>query len=87
MFDLIKYKYIFIGFSGAVTLLAVITMTVFGFRAGVDLNGGTLWQIKLQNQASTADLENYLRNSLGMEDAGVAKDSSGQIFLIRTKER
>ena len=86
MFDLIKYKYLFIGFSALLMALAVVSMIVFGFKAGVDLNGGTLWQIKLQNQVATADLEAYLRDSLGLEDAGVTKDSSGQIFLIRAKE-
>ncbi|MEK9170242.1 MAG: protein translocase subunit SecF [Patescibacteria group bacterium] len=86
MFDLIKYKYLFIGFSVLLTALAIISMIVFGFKAGVDLKGGTLWQIKLQNQIAAADLETYLRSLPDLEDAGVAKDSSGQIFLIRAKE-
>ena len=72
MFDLTKYKYLFIGFSALLMALAVASMIVFGFKAGVDLNGGTLWQIKLQNQVATADLEAYLRDSLGLEDAGVS---------------
>ncbi len=86
MFDLIKYKNWFIGFSAALTLLAIISILVFGFRPGIDFGGGTLWQLKFTEKTVTADeLEAFFRTDLGVEDASVVSDSSGAM-LIRTKE-
>lgn len=83
MFNLIKYKNLFIGFSAALTVLAVVSMAVFGFRLGIDFNGGTQWQIKLDKVISSDELAGVLRDQLLYKDAGVLVDETNKSFLIR----
>ncbi len=86
MFDLIKYKNWFIGFSAVLTLLAAISILAIGFKPGIDFSGGTLWQLKFTEKTVAADeLEAFFRTDLGVEDASVVSDSSGEM-LVRTKE-
>ena len=51
--NVIKYKYLFIGISVGLTVLAVASMLVFGFKQGIDFVGGTLWQIRFQSEEVT----------------------------------
>ena len=67
-------------------VLASITgILIFGFRPGIDFNGGTLWQIKLttNNQQPTTDaLRNFFENDLGVKDATIFP-AENQSFLVR----
>ncbi|MDP3999146.1 MAG: protein translocase subunit SecF [bacterium] len=86
MFDLIKYKKLFIGFSGALTVLAILSMVIFGFRQGIDFVGGTLWQVKFTGQAVTSEaLEVALKDKLGLENFLVTASENNE-FLIRSKD-
>lgn len=86
MFDLMKYKFVFIGISAVLTLAALFSIVFFGFKLGVDLSGGTLWQLRFEKSVTAADLENYLRDSLKMEQPSVVADASNSNYIIRTKE-
>lgn len=86
MFDLMKYKYVFIGISAVLTVAALSSMAIFGFKLGVDLSGGTLWQLRFEKSVTAMDLENYMKDSLKMEQASVVADASNSNYLIRTKE-
>jgi len=86
MFDLMKYKYIFIGISAVLTLAAFFSMAFFGFKLGVDLSGGTLWQLSFEKSVTAAELESYLKDYLKMEQPSVVSDASNSNYLIRTKE-
>lgn len=86
MFDLIKYKKLFIGFSGALTVLAILSIAIFGFRQGIDFIGGTLWQIKFTGQAVASEaLESVLQDKLGLENFLVTASENNE-FLIRSKD-
>ncbi|MDD5431042.1 MAG: protein translocase subunit SecF [Candidatus Pacebacteria bacterium] len=86
MFDLIKYKNIFIGISLILTIAAVACIAMFGYRQGIDFTGGTLWQIKLAETSVTiSDLENYFKDK-GYENTLITSDTSNNTFLIRTNE-
>jgi len=86
MFDLIKYKYLFIGISAALMVLAIASIAVFGFKLGIDLSGGSLWQVKIERQATVSDVENYLKSEIGIEQVSVTSDISNSMFLIRSNE-
>lgn len=82
MFDLIRYKNIFIGFSAVLVIVAIVSISMFGFRQGIDFTGGTLWQIRISD--GTAEGVNTLIEKLGIENAHTAIDASGNVFFIRT---
>ncbi|TSC96447.1 MAG: Protein-export membrane protein SecF [Parcubacteria group bacterium Athens0714_26] len=86
MFNLIKYKNLFIGFSATLMVFAAVSIAVFGFRPGIDFTGGTLWQIRFTEKlVSVGDLESYFK-SKGLDTVLITADSSNTTFLIRTNE-
>lgn len=84
--DVIKYKYLFIGFSTIITVLAVAAMLFYGFRPGIDFSGGTLWQVKFQaNAASIVSLSQFFKDA-GIQDMAVRSGATADDFSMRTKE-
>ena len=57
--DVIKYKYLFIGFSAVLTVLAVFGMFYFGFREGIDFAGGTFWQMRFNSELSLEQMNGF----------------------------
>lgn len=85
MLDIIKNKYLFIGFSLAITLLAVISMLVFGFKQGIDFTGGTLWQLRFSQPVSLLAANQLLaRQELG--EVSVRQLAGDKEILIRMQE-
>lgn len=81
----IQYKYFFIGFSAALTFLAVVSMLVFGFRQGIDFAGGTLWQLKFPKELSLEELGKFLENEK-LENVAVRQGDTRNSVLLRMKE-
>jgi len=83
--NIIGHRKIFLSFSGIMVLASITGILIFGFRPGIDFNGGTLWQIKLttNNQQPTTDaLRNFFENDLGVKDATIFP-AENQSFLVR----
>ncbi len=45
-FNLLDYKKYFLAFSGSLTIIAIVLVSIFGFKPGIDLQGGAEWAIK-----------------------------------------
>jgi preprotein translocase subunit SecF len=87
MFDLIKYKNLFIGISLALLVLAIASIFTFGFKEGIDFSGGTLWQVGFSGrEVSVPELENYLKTNFGIENLLVTAGSEQGVMMIRTNE-
>lgn len=84
--DIIKYKFVFIGFSAILTVLAVASMIGFGYRQGIDFAGGSLWQIKFaQNGPEVSALQEFL-GAENLEGVTVRPAGASGEFSIRAKE-
>lgn len=83
--DVIKYKYLFIGFSALLTVVAVASMLVFGFKEGIDFAGGALWQLRFAEPASLENLNSVLSEQK-LEGLSVRQGNTSQDFVIRIKE-
>ncbi len=84
--DIIKYKFVFIGFSTLLIILSVASIVGFGYKEGIDFAGGTLWQIKIaQNGIDTVMIQNLL---IEQKLEGVTVRQAGNVneFSIRAKE-
>jgi len=87
MFDLIKYKNLFIGFSVVLLILSLVSIFTYGFKEGIDFSGGTLWQVRFNEKEITAqELESYLKSNLGIENLIVTDGSEKGVMMIRTNE-
>ncbi len=60
-FDVIGKRNYFLGFSGALVLLSIILVFVFGLRPGIDLTGGTQWHIAISGNVSDEQLRAVLK--------------------------
>lgn len=83
--NIVKYKYIFLSISGILILASAVSVSVFGFRPGIDFVGGTLWQIKPttnDQQPTTNDLKEFFENDLKEKNVSVYSAEEGS-FLIR----
>ncbi|MEK7465408.1 MAG: protein translocase subunit SecF [Patescibacteria group bacterium] len=80
-FDVIGKRNYFLGFSGALVLASIVLVILFGLRPGIDLTGGTQWQVRLGGNVMEEALKNVLRPVQGM-DVFVKKMDDGT-FLLR----
>ncbi len=82
MIDIISKRNYFFGFSAALVALSLVAIAVFGLRAGIDLRGGTAWQIMVTGGAPT---EASVREALVAAGAGelTVTRGEGNAFLIR----
>ncbi|MFA6354324.1 MAG: protein translocase subunit SecF [Candidatus Paceibacterota bacterium] len=85
MIDLIRRKYLFLSVSGVLVAAAIFSILVFGFREGVDFKGGTLWQIKINDQSvTTEDVTAIIQPEISkIGEAKINRDISSDSFLAR----
>ncbi|MEK7463363.1 MAG: protein translocase subunit SecF [Patescibacteria group bacterium] len=87
MFDLIKYKNLFIGISLVLLAMAFVSIFTYGFKEGIDFSGGTLWQVRFSSrEVSVSELEIYLKTNFGIENILVTAGSEQGVMMIRTNE-
>ncbi len=81
--DVIGKKYIFLGVSGALVVLSLLLVAFLGLKPGIDLKGGTQWQISFKNSSVTeAEITSLIKSVNPNIDVSV-KLTSGGSFLIR----
>lgn len=82
--NIIKNKKYFLGFSGVVVVLSIVAMAIFGFKTGIDFEGGTLWQIK--GDIAAPQLQSFFENNLNVKNITVYPEPSSQSFLVRSND-
>src|SRR3989344_1202619 len=85
MFDLMKYKMWFIGASTLLVVLSTVSIAIYGFRAGIDLQGGTLWQVHFEKNVSLEELETYFQGA-GLTNVLIIADAQQNGYIVRTNE-
>ena len=80
--NIVGRKYIFFTISGVLIFLSVAAMIVFGFKEGIDFQGGTLWKIHFENQVNDDALSGFFKSKLNQEVL-LAREDVSQNFLVR----
>jgi len=86
MIDVIKNKKIFFTLSGTLITISAILMIVFGFRQGIDLAGGTNWQIKINGSAVTEkNIKDFLTEAINYPNLIVRREVINNVsgFSVR----
>lgn len=82
MYDIIgkrKYSYLF---SGALVLLSIFSLSVWGLKYGLDFTGGTLAEFQISNfKFQTDEIKNALKE-VGIEEA-IVTPTQNNSFLVR----
>jgi preprotein translocase subunit SecF len=82
---ILKHKNYFLIGSIVLILLGGLSITVFGFKLGIDFTSGSLWQVKIPN-ASPADVKNAFSTDFGVGEVGLSFDPSSQVYSLTFKE-
>jgi len=70
--------------SGAVILIGVISLAVFGLRPGIEFSSGSMLTVNFEQEVEQGELRKELAN-LGYPNA-IVQSTGGGDFFIRTKE-
>lgn len=81
--SIIKKRYLFLSFSGLMVALSIASLFVFGLKPGIDLTGGTQWQVAFTEAPGTSaqEVQNFL-GDLSKKEVSV-KRTEGNSMLIR----
>lgn len=80
-FDVIGKRNYFLGFSGVLILASIVLVSVFGLRPGIDLTGGTQWQVALSGSVTDVQVKAALKAVSGVEP--FVKTLEDNSFIIR----
>ena len=85
MIPFLKYKKIYFALSGILILASLISLILFGLKPGIDFTGGSILEIKYQENQPSND---EIKESLADFNLGEIKiQSSGEKrIILRTKE-
>ncbi len=84
MLDVIGKRKYFLGFSGLMVLASWILAVTLGLRPGIDLKGGTEWQISFsKNDVTESAVRTALKNAMPEAGETNVKRAGDGSFLIR----
>jgi preprotein translocase subunit SecF len=82
--NIIGHKGIFLTISSVLVTASIVAIALFGFRPGVDFTGGTLWQIKTDNQSvNETTLKDFFVSQLNFKDIVVYKELVSQSYIMK----
>lgn len=86
--DVIAKRNIFFGFSGIIVILSLTAIFVFGMKPGIDLIGGTQWDIAVKNGgASESAIKDVMLGVSGREvTVKTANDGTYLVRMLDTDE-
>lgn len=75
----IRYRNIFFGIIGAITVAAIMLLAVFGLNFGTDFTGGTLVEIRYENERPDQAVLTEALVAAGLENPSVRASEGGYI--------
>lgn len=81
--NIIGHRKIYYLLSGAVLLASVISITLWGFRSGIDFAGGSLWKIRSKALSASQIRELFKEQGLGEIQIQAGADN---VFTLRSRE-
>lgn len=84
MFNIIKHKWIFLGFSGFLVLASLGVIIGFGLRPAIDFTGGALWQIRMDSEVGEREVQKEL-SIAGFDGVVAYREVSSDSILIKLK--
>lgn len=81
--NIIGKRKLFLGFSGGLVLISLFLVVFLGLKQGIDLRGGTQWQVEFENQSVNEDLiKSVFAEEVSDLEILVKRASDGS-FIIR----
>jgi SecD/SecF fusion protein len=85
-FEIIKNSKKWFIFSGAITLIALVSVLSFGLKLGIDFSGGTLMQVKFEQEVQKDELKTELEK-IGREisENGIEEPAAEEVIEESTE--
>ncbi len=84
MIDIVGKRHWFFIIAGAIILIGVVSLIVFGLKSGVEFSSGSILTVSFEQKVKQSDLNQELAN-LGYKNSIIQTTGEGD-FLIRTVE-
>src|SRR3989344_383173 len=82
---LLKYKNVLLGISALLVVLSIISVSVFGFKLGIDFTSGSLWQVEVPN-ASMEDVRGFFSEKFDINELNISLDEGSDVFTLSLRE-
>ncbi|MCR4328587.1 MAG: protein translocase subunit SecF [Patescibacteria group bacterium] len=83
MLNIVENRKIYFAISALTVGVAIMAISVYGFKEGIDFRGGTLWQFSIsEHTPATAALEARMKNVLSLDELKMNRNAEGG-FLAR----
>ncbi len=79
--DVVNKRKIYLSIAGALVLVSWLLVIFLGLKPGIDLKGGTSWQISFANSVDIENIKSVFREAAGLEVS--IKTASDGSFIIR----
>jgi len=84
MFDIVGKRFWFFIISGAVILIGIISLVIFGLAPGIEFSSGSMMTVSFEQEVDQDELKQELAN-LGYTNVIIQRTGAGD-FFIRTQE-
>ncbi len=81
-----RWRYIAVGGSILINLIAIVAVLVIGFQYGIDFSGGTLVQLKTQGPAEIGEMRSKL-DGLGLGEVQLQEFGAPNQVLVRVERQ
>jgi len=82
---ILKYKHIFLGISAFLVLLSIGLISYFGFNLGIDFKGGTVYEIKYNQNIPALEEVKTAVSEAGIQNASVQRLGENE-FVIKAPD-
>jgi preprotein translocase subunit SecF len=84
MLDVVGKRKVYLGISGLLVAASLVLVFVLGLRPGIDLTGGTSWQMDFSEEVSLEDVRGVFQEEAGF--APSIKRAGDGSFIVRLPE-
>ncbi len=84
MMDVVGKRKIYLGISSLVVVLSLVLIFVLGLQPGIDMTGGTSWQVAFSGEADLSGIRNVFEEKAGLSPS--VKRAGDGSFIIRLPE-
>lgn len=82
---LLKKKKTILAVSLILVAVSVASISIFGFKLGIDFTSGSLWQIKMTD-VDDAEIRDFFNEELGIEEINISIDRAENVYALSFRE-
>ena len=86
MYNIIGKKYVFLGFSVLLLVVAITSITLYGFKEGIDFVGGTSWQVCLTQKPTAEAVRTALAKEFNLQEIVAIAEPTTKSIILRLPE-